>query len=402
MIVTARSPSELADRAGVPTAFVERLVDLGIVGTAGDEAFSDADVYKVRFVWSSDQGGLSLEAIARAITERNFSLAFLEGTHYRWAALSSRTYAEVADETGYSVDLLLSFEEALGKVRPDPDDPAPDDLLSMLELARVVLAAGVDWQTHVRVLRVYADSLGRIAETESEVFHRLIEIPRLEAGLSQGEMIDEVNAIGVELAPAMERAVLAVYRRQQERVWTHDGMQHLESAIEAMGLYERPERPTAFAFLDLTGYTQLTEERGDEAAAGLAASLGELVQEEVARREGKAVKWLGDGVMSLFDDPGAAVLATIEVGRRTGDVGLPPAHAGVTVGPVIFQDGEYYGRTVNLAARLSGAAEPGQTLVDADVVRLAGERDDVDFRKLEPMSLKGIALPVEVYEAVAI
>ena len=169
-----------------------------------------------------------------------------------------------------------------------------------------------------------------------------------------------------------------------------------------MGLYERPERPTAFAFLDLTGYTQLTEERGDEAAAGLAASLGELVQEEVGRHEGRAVKWLGDGVMSSFGDPAAAVLATIEVGRRAGDVGLPPAHAGVAVGPVIFQDGEYYGRTVNLAARLSGAAEPGQTLVDADVVRLAGECDDVDFRKLGAVSLKGIALPVEVYEAVAI
>ena len=184
------------------------------------------------------------------------------------------------------------------------------------------------------MLRVYADSLGRIAETESDVFHRLIEIPRLEAGLSQGEMLEEVNAIGVELAPAMEAAVLAVYRRQQERVWTHDGVEHLESAIEAMGLYERPERPTAFAFLDLTGYTQLTEERGDEAAAGLAASLGELVQKEVARREGRAVKWLGDGVMSSFSDPAAAVLATIEVGRRTGDVGLPPAHAGVAVGSV--------------------------------------------------------------------
>ena len=141
-IVTLRSPSELADRAGVPAAFVERLVELGIVATADDEAFSDADVYKARFVWSSDQGGLSLEAIARAIGEGKFSLAFLEGTHYRWAALSSRTYAEVADETGYSVDIVLSFEEALGKVRPEPDDPAPEDLYSMLELERIVLDGG--------------------------------------------------------------------------------------------------------------------------------------------------------------------------------------------------------------------------------------------------------------------
>ena len=135
--VTARSPNELAVRAGVPAAFVERLVDLGIVAAADDGTFSDADVYKVRFVRSSDLGGLSIEAIARAIRERRFSLAFMEGTHYRWAALSSRTYAEVANETGFSVDLVLSFEEALGKVRPEPDDPAPEDLISMLEVPRV-------------------------------------------------------------------------------------------------------------------------------------------------------------------------------------------------------------------------------------------------------------------------
>jgi hypothetical protein len=62
--VTARDATELAERAGVPTAFVERLVDLGIVAAADDGTFPDADVYKVRFVRSSDLGGLSIEAIA--------------------------------------------------------------------------------------------------------------------------------------------------------------------------------------------------------------------------------------------------------------------------------------------------------------------------------------------------
>jgi class 3 adenylate cyclase len=175
----------------------------------------------------------------------------------------------------------------------------------------------------------------------------------------------------------------------------------MESAIEAMGLYERTERPTAFAFLDLTGYTRLTEERGDEAAAELGARLAQLVHEEVGRRDGRAVKWLGDGVMFSFRDPAAAVLATIEVGQRTGEVGLPPAHAGVAAGPVIFQDGDYYGRTVNLASRLAGAAEPGQTLVDAEVVRLAGDRDDLGFTSIGEIRLKGMSSPIEAYEALA-
>jgi adenylate cyclase len=390
----------LAARAGVSADLVRRLVDLEIVAPASDGTFVGADVHKVRFVEAADRGGLPVEASARAIREGRFSLAFLEGSQYRWAPLSSRTYADVAEEFGFPVDEVLAFEEALGKVRPAPDDRAPEDVVEMLGLPRVAMAAGVDWQTHARVLRIYAESLGRIAETEGDVFHRLIEMPRLEAGLSHRTMLDEVNRVGVELAPEMERVLLAVYRRQQERVWTSDGVRHLESAVEAMGLYEVPERPTAFAFVDLTGYTRLTEERGDRAGARLATDLAELVHEEVGRRDGRAVKWLGDGIMSSFPDACEAVLATIGIGVRAVELGLPPAHAGIAAGPVIFQDGEYYGRTVNRASRLAGAAGPGQTLVDEDVVTLSAARDDVAFRRLEPVFLKGVAQPVDVYEAV--
>jgi adenylate cyclase len=398
--MSARGSKELAESAGVSASFVDRLVDLGILAAAEDGSFSDADVYRVRFVESSDRGGLSVEAIARAIHEGRFSLAFLDGTQFRWASLSAQTYAEVADQVGVPLEFVLAFEEALGKVRPAPNDPAPSDLEALLEAPRVAIDAGViDDRTHLRLIGVYADALRRIAETEGDVFHRLIEVPRLEAGMSHGEMLEVVNPIGAELTPGMEKLVLGIYRRQQERVWTDDGVQHMESAIEAMGLYERPERPTAFAFLDLTGYTRLTEERGDEAAAELAADLTQLVQGEVGRRDGKSIKWLGDGVMSSFRDPAAAVLSTIEVSRRTGEVGLPPAHAGIAVGPVIFQDGDYYGRTVNLASRLAGLAEPGQTLVDADVVRLVGERDDIDFHSLGDVPVKGMASSIEVFEA---
>jgi adenylate cyclase len=399
--MTARDRQQLAAQSGVPASYIERLVELGIVIPSEDGTFSDGDVYRVRFVHASDRGGLALEAIARSIREGRFSLRFLDSPQYRWAHLSSRTYRDVAAELDLPLEFVLSFEEALGKVRPAPDDPAPADLEEAIGSSRMGIEGGIDEVTVLRLARVYADGLRRIAETEVDAWHRFIEMPRLEAGLSHGEMLAVVNTFGEELTPRMEDCLLALYRRQQERVWTDDGVQHMESAIEAMGLYERPERPTAFAFLDLTGYTRLTEERGDEAAAALAANLTELVSGEVGRREGRAVKWLGDGVMFSFRDPAAAVLATIEVGSRTGDVGLPPAHAGIAVGPVIFQDGDYYGRTVNLASRLAGAAEPGQTLVDAEVVRLAGDRHDVRFTSIGEISLKGMSSPIEVYEALA-
>ena len=113
--VRARDPNELAERAGVPTSYVERLIELGIVSAGEEGMFSDADVYRVRFVWASDRGGLSIEAIARAIHDGRFSLAFLDGPQFRWAPLSPRTYAEVADEVGVPLEFVLGFEEASGE-----------------------------------------------------------------------------------------------------------------------------------------------------------------------------------------------------------------------------------------------------------------------------------------------
>ena len=399
--MTARDPKGLAEQAGVAESYVARLVELGILSPGDDGAFSRSDVYRVRFVQASDRGGLSVDAIARSIHEGRFSLAFLDNPQYRWAPLSAQTYRQVAEELDLPIEFVLAFEEALGKVRPGPDDPAPADLRGMLGAPRRALAAGVGADVELRLVRVFAEALSRIVETDADVFHRHIEMPILEAGRSHGEMLGIVNEIGAELDLQTEELVMAIHRRQQERVWTDDGVQHMESAIEAMGLYERTERPTSVAFLDLTGYTRLTEERGDEAAAELSARLGQLVHEEIGHRGGRAVKWLGDGVMFSFRDAAAAVLATMAVGRRTGDVGLPPAHSGVAAGAVIFQDGDYYGRTVNLASRLSGAADPGQTLVDTEVVRLAGDRDDLGFTSIGEVRLKGMSSPIEAYEALA-
>ena len=302
---------------------------------------------------------MSVDAIARSIHEGRFSFAFLDNPQYRWAPLSAQTHRQVAEELDLPIEFVLAFEEALGKVRPGPDDPAPADLPGMLEAPRRALAAGVGADVELRLVRVFTEALSRVVETDADVFLRHIEMPILEAGRSHGEMLGIVNEIGAELDLQREELVMAIYRRQQERVWTDDGVQHMESAIEAMGLYERTERPTAVAFLDLTGYTRLTRNEATrrpraERPPRAAGPRGDRA------RGGRAVKWLGDGVMFSFRDAAAAVLATMAVGRHTGDVGLPPAHSGVAAGPVIFQDGEGSGRTVNLASRLSGAADPGR------------------------------------------
>src|SRR4029450_290045 len=102
-----------------------------------------------------------------------------------------------------------------------------------------------------------------------------------------------------------------------------------------------------------------TQERGDRAAAGLAEQLGRLVQRAAMADAGKPVKGLGDGVMLYFADPGKAVSAALELVEDVPAAGLPPAHVGLHAGPVLFQEGDYFGTTVNVAARIAGDAGPG-------------------------------------------
>jgi adenylate cyclase len=154
----------------------------------------------------------------------------------------------------------------------------------------------------------------------------------------------------------------------------------------------RLERPPAVCFLDITGYTRLTEERGDEAAADLAARLARLVRRSAQEHDGTPVKWLGDGVMFYFRAPAAAVLAAVEmveVVEVVGSHGLPPAHVGIHAGPVVFQDGDYFGRTVNLAARIGEYARPGEVLVSQEVVD-AADGGPVTFTEIGPVELKGV------------
>jgi adenylate cyclase len=151
-------------------------------------------------------------------------------------------------------------------------------------------------------------------------------------------------------------------------------------------------------FLDLVGYTRLTEEHGDQAAAELAEALAILVNRSSREHGGVPVKWLGDGVMVHFGEPARAVLAALGMVEQLPEAGLPPAHVGVAAGPVVVQGGDYFGRTVNLAARIAARAGAGQVLVSQRVAESAPPQG-VRFVELGEQPLKGIARPVRLLEA---
>jgi adenylate cyclase len=181
-------------------------------------------------------------------------------------------------------------------------------------------------------------------------------------------------------------------------VWAQHSVETAEAVLERAGLYQRVERTPTICFVDLTGYTRLTEEQGDEAAARLASRLSALVDEVALRNGGRPVRWLGDGGMFLFPEATAAVRAALEMSEGAPAAGLPTTHIGIQSGPVVFQDGDVYGRTVNVASRIADLAEAGDVLTTEETMRQA-EADDIEWTLVGRAELQGGATPVTLYRA---
>ena len=147
----------------------------------------------------------------------------------------------------------------------------------------------------------------------------------LSAGMSEAQILEIASQVSPQLRANVEGMIWWLYHRHQEYSIIEHLVSHVEEALDQAGVSPRREaRPPAIVFLDLAGYTRLTEERGDDAAAELAASLAGLVQRESQRRGGRPVKWLGDGVMFHFPDPGQAVLCSLDLVEEAPAAGMPP------------------------------------------------------------------------------
>jgi adenylate cyclase len=394
------SIDELAERAGVASAEIERMGGLGILATSDEGvSFAPSDVQRVRLAKACEDAGLPLEGISEAIKAGRLSFAFLETSSYRrWAARTGRTYREVCEQTGVGFDTMRILLEAIGFAPMQPEDRIREDELEVVPLIQLALTSGIiDEAWFARVARVYADGLRRIANAETEIYHSRIEMPLLASGLDQRSIMEMASQMGEGFVPLMDRTLMAAYRRQQELAWVEDMVEHIEHELEASGLRPRPERAPAMCFLDLVGYTRLTEERGDAAAAQLAASLSVVADRSSREHGGLPVKWLGDGVMFHFREPAGAVASALQMVEEMPASGLPPAHVGVASGPVIAQGGDYFGRTVNIASRIAGRAGEGQVLVSQSVVEASPS--GVQFVELGDVELKGITQPVRVFEA---
>ena len=391
------SRQEMAARAGVDPDYVDRLVELGFLSPGSGNTFSAGDVRRARWVQSFERAGVPLEGLAAAVRDGTLSFSYLDAAAFdRFAGVSTTTFRELSERTGVPLDLLLVIREAHGFAEPGPEDHVREDELSVVPAIENQLAAGIRPEVIERLLRAYGDGLRKIVEIETDWYRTEVQMPLLEGGMTEAEMLAAQADIGSRMAPLMEQALLSIYHGQQEHAWSTSAVEDVEAALERAGLFRPVRRPPAVCFLDITGYTRLTEERGDEAAADLATKLATLVRGSSREHDGQPVKWLGDGVMFYFPNPGDGVSAALDMVEGLPAAGLPPAHVGIHAGPVVFQDGDYFGRTVNIAARIAEYARPGEVLVSQEVVE-ATVLEGVDVTAIGPIELKGVSEPLSLH-----
>jgi adenylate cyclase len=390
---------EVASRAGVEDEYVRRLAELGALEGQGD-GYGEQDVHRVALLHSWDTAGLSPESILTAVRQGELSFSFLETPGWALPGRPDRTYRELSEQQGVPLSLILGLHEAIGFQPPSPEERVRhQDELAMVELARTILEAGVSEAAVRRTFHLYADNLRRLATAEAELYRAEVEARLRQEGMTETDLMRSGSQLGHLTAPLVHRTLLGIYERHRQHVWTEISIAHAEAALERAGLYQRVSRPPAICFVDLTGYTRLTEQQGDQVAARLAASLAALVEDISQRHGGKPVRWLGDGGMFLFKEPTAGMVAAVEMVDSAPGAGLPPTHIGIHAGPVVSQDGDVFGRTVNIAARIAARAGGGEVLTSKESVELV-EDARLRFVRVGPASLKGIAQPVTLYRVV--
>ena len=382
----------LADLAGVALDRVRWFIDLGILEPEPG-GFRPPHVQLVRIFESLEDAGISLEDLAKLMAEGHWSNAWADMIFPNPTPYSDTTLAEIVDDLGLPRRFVERLYAAWQLPRPGWDDRIREDEARYLRTATMVYRGIGDNEEGT------LDNLRRIAETQAHFFREHVEDPLYASGIRMRDGIQIVAATGRQFIDATVDVLSMLYTQHLEHYTFEDIVQNLELALEQSGLGQRrPKDPPAIAFLDLSGYTSLTEREGDRAATDLAAALAEAVDEAAARSLGRVVKLLGDGAMFHFRDPRDAITCGLDLVGEVPARGLPPARVGVNAGPVVFRDADYFGRTVNVAARVTDHAGPGEVLVTADVAE-RGAPDGVRLSDVGEVALKGLSAPVRLFRA---
>ncbi|HLO36316.1 MAG TPA: hypothetical protein VK194_09550, partial [Candidatus Deferrimicrobium sp.] len=333
--------------------------------------------HRVRLLLAFEDAGVPLEALLDASRVGTISLRYYDELHAPPGLLSDRSYAEFTASLVEGREFVSRLFAAFGLAEPEPGSrlTLADERLIADMLATVVETGQPDLA--LRTIRLFGDGARRAADGALGIYG--------EAAARAGDNLQGLPTD--ELFEALLRP-WARFARRSGTLAEWLASRHLSRAIDEYSVSEteriledagfvapRLDVPPAIAFVDLTGFTRMTEERGDEVAAATALRLGEVTTDTVDRQGGRIVKLLGDGVLIRFAAVGAAVAGSLDLMDALPAAGLPTAHAGVAAGPLIVREGDVFGRTVNLAARIADIAPDGHLYApEAVASRLVADR----------------------------
>jgi class 3 adenylate cyclase len=287
------------------------------------------------------------------------------------------------ESSGLDQDLVRKLWSAAGLPSSGPIRVTPDAAEAIRFFAGM---AGVfDFETSFAFVRVLGSSMSRIAEALISTFRVDIELPSMASGTGFAKRTDEMVTFVQELFPVLVDAANALFKRHMVRVsyevWRPDDERAAVTHTRTVG------------FADIVGSTE-TVRAASPAALGVAVrQFEERIWELVNDAGGRVVKLIGDEAMFVINEPGRAV----EVALLLGEASPQPVRVGLAHGTVVAMYGDYYGETVNLAARLVNAADPSTVAVSQSVRDRAG--DAYVFEALPARELKGFGDPVVFYGA---
>jgi adenylate cyclase len=380
--------SEVAQQVDVSPATLRRWVKEGIV-PLGNGRWTPAAVAHARIVSRLRDRGYSLDTLRDAARSGRLAYGYLEDMFP--APARTRTLAEAAEETGLEPALIERIWTAVGFSSDSLEQIGEEDI-QLLRYMAAVLDGGFPLVAFLQLARVCGVAQAQIADAEVKLFHLYVHEPLMRDGVDGLEIAETMKRMADELLPLASPIMDRIHQRMLEHFVGQDVVGHLE--LEGGG-DELGRLRVAIAFADLAGYTRLTEEAGEEEALDVVERFLVAV-EETLPEEARVVKTIGDAVMVVGADP--AALADWAVGFQALNAGRRPLpRIGVHAGDALYRDGDYYGRAVNLAARVGARAAGGEVLVTGEVVEAAG--DDLEFEPIGEVKLKGFSEATELYLA---
>jgi adenylate cyclase len=383
------SLSEASRRSGVSTSTLKRWAEEKVVPVRRGRWTATAAA-QARVVARMRERGHSLEDLRRAGREGRLASGFIE--ELLPEPEEKLTVEKVARETGLEAELIDRILGILGTPTGRERVLNPSDAAAMRHCARV-LAAGFPLAAFLQLVRVYAQSMRRIADAEVRLFHLYVHEPMIRDAIPELEMAEEMEELAADILPLAAPLTEYLHTRYLRFFMEQDVVGHMEADFGSMA-GDLGQVTIALCFIDITGFTRFTEEEGDLEALDLVERFVETV-ESTLPPEATIVKTIGDEVMVV--SPDAASLTEWAAGFLGRFPERPQPRVGIHCGEAVYRDGDYFGGQVNLAHRVVSSAQAGELLVTDRVVEAIEDRDGLAFDPIGEVSLKGFPVPTPLF-----